>query len=58
MNHNKTGVYLTVNKLQLLLCYKYSLPPTLGLVLSLTLLIDVTEEVYHIIYRLAKLMII
>jgi hypothetical protein len=44
MSHNKTGVYLTVNKLQ---------PPTLGLLLSLTLLIDVTEyKVYHIIYLL------
>jgi hypothetical protein len=29
MNHNKTGVYLTVNKLQLLLCYKYSYLPCL-----------------------------
>jgi hypothetical protein len=32
MSHNKTGVYLTVNKLQLLLCYKLLLPPTLGVV--------------------------
>jgi hypothetical protein len=46
MNHNKTGVYLTVNKLKLLLCYKYSYLPCLDYyctVIGIVDLIDVTE---------------